>query len=513
VQSFRIDFEMNQGHEMTIDRESGICRSELDEIELHMLHSEEIPYLLPVDWFELDGKVTFRYKLSGMKMLLHRLQQQPLTMEQYYTLILGVTDALFECKHYMLRPEGCLLDEQFIFTSDQLHDIHLAYVPMKGGTEEQMIGAGDLLSLIVRFTSYIDKIDGEGLKRVLHHLTGKRWPLAELRATLLDLIGEAPTKHQNRIEQTMQHRVQPSLPIEQVFQPVQQQRSEEQAGQAILPPPQQLFSNKKGETNRHPAASEIDIARTFSLEEAETETKKNWMLTAGLVIAIACVWRFIHFAAATRQSLLISLGITLLLLVAILFVWRKRVNPNASPAEAESELGQYEPYEPDSGMFPGLANIYAEHEINESASKRSSDDLYEATSTHSAAAANPVSPIAEPTVLLGRDQHEQHPGDPAIWLQRSWEGQHDKLELIEGCFKIGRTGEQINYADVAGGISRLHLEIESLKGEYRAKDLGSRNGSLLNGQTMIPYKSYKLSIGDVIHLAGAKGPSYELKTG
>ena len=143
-------------------------------------------------------------------------------------------------------------------------------------------------------------------------------------------------------------------------------------------------------------------------------------------------------------------------------------------------------------------------------SKRSSDDLYEATSTHSAAAANPVSPIAEPTVLLGRDQH---PGDPAIWLQRSWEGQHDKLELIEGCFKIGRTGEQINYADVAGGISRLHLEIESLKGEYRAKDLGSRNGSLLNGQTMIPYKSYKLSIGDVIHLAGAKGPSYELKTG
>ncbi len=203
MQSFRIDFEMNQGHEMTIDRESGICRGELDEIELHMLHSEKIPYLLPVDWFELDGKVTFRYKLSGMKMLLHRLQQQPLTMEQYYTLILGVTDALFECKHYMLRPEGCLLDEQFIFTSERLHDIHLAYVPMKGGAEEQMIGAGDLLSLIVRFTSYIDKIDGEGLKRVLHHLTGKKWPLVELRATLLDLIGEVPSKPQNEIEQTM----------------------------------------------------------------------------------------------------------------------------------------------------------------------------------------------------------------------------------------------------------------------------------------------------------------------
>ncbi|WP_054028291.1 DUF6382 domain-containing protein [Bacillus sp. FJAT-28004] len=201
MQNFRIDFAMNQTHEMIIDRESGLYRSELDEIELHMLHSERIPYLLPIDWFELDSKVTFRYKLSGMRMLLHRLQQQQLTMEQYYTLILGVADALFECRHYMLRPEGCLLDEQYIFIGEKLHDIRLAYVPIKTGTAEQTKGAGDLLSLIVRFTSYVDRIDGEGLKRVLQHLSGKRWPLEELRSTLLELIGETPSKLRSELEE------------------------------------------------------------------------------------------------------------------------------------------------------------------------------------------------------------------------------------------------------------------------------------------------------------------------
>ena len=70
----------------------------------------------------------------------------------------------------------------------------------------------------------------------------------------------------------------------------------------------------------------------------------------------------------------------------------------------------------------------------------------------------------------------------------------------------------MNFEEQAGGVSRLHLEIEYLDGKHRAKDLGSRNGSLLNGQAMIAYKAYTLALGDVIHLAGLNGPSYEFKT-
>lgn len=280
------------------------------------------------------------------------------------------------------------------------------------------------------------------------------------------------------------------------------------------------LSDIKVESSIQPARAKsmyADIPYVEDQEEAEQVTKKKWIVTAGLVIANACVWRFVHFAAATRQSLLISIGLTFLLLAAILFVWRRRVNQLASSVEAQLDMEQFVS---GPGNFSKLKNWQADHDMIDTTSKHSSDYLHEGSEDNSVfplhvAAANPVYPVVEPTVLLGRDLDHQHElsSHSVVWLQRSWESNETKLELLEGFFKIGRTGEQVSYADHAYGVSRLHLEIESMDGEQKAKDLGSRNGSLLNGQTMIPYKSYKLSTGDVIHLAGAKGPSYELKSG
>lgn len=512
MKSYRIDFAMNRGHEMILDRAAGIQRNELDEIELNMLHGQRIPYLLPVDWFELDGKVTFRYELSGKKMLLHRLQQQSLTMEQYYLLLLGVTDALNECKHYMLRPEGCFLDDQYIFIGEQLHDIRLAYIPLKGNGGEQPTGSGDLLSLIVRWTSYIGQIDGEGLKRVLHHLSASKWPLAELRATLLDLIGGPLAKSENPEGQHLQ-----------VNQHIQQKEPGQLFQQQVFgPQQQQIRPARESHTKQKPFTSPVFDKSTFGdipyVEEQVQDnqvTKRNWLVTAGLAIAIACVWRFIHLAAPTRQSLLISAGMTLLLIGAILLVWRKRISQLPSLEEEKIDM---EPYFPDSVPFAKLHNWHTEDELNESILEKTSNNMNEGSmekpeaALHVVAANRPV-PLAEPTVLLASEQQKQLPRDQTVWLNRCWEGRETKIELAEHCFKIGRGGEQVNYADVANGVSRIHLEIEYLNGEYRAKDLGSRNGSLLNGQTMIPYKTYKLAPGDVIHLAGDKGPSYKLMSG
>jgi hypothetical protein len=115
---------------------------------------------------------------------------------------------------------------------------------------------------------------------------------------------------------------------------------------------------------------------------------------------------------------------------------------------------------------------------------------------------------AEATVLLMEREGEQGL-EPSIY--REWAGGGAWINWREERFTIGRLGEQVSYEEEAHGISRLHLELEREAGAFRAKDLGSRNGSTLNGQTMIPYKSYPLTIGDVIQLAGSSGPKYELK--
>ncbi|WP_424767143.1 DUF6382 domain-containing protein [Paenibacillus sp. sgz302251] len=504
MQSYRIDFTMNHGHEMTLDRDTGIARADLDEIELNMLYSQRIPYLLPVDWLELDGQVSFRYMLTGTKMLLHRLQQQPLTMEQYYMLILGLTDALHECKHYMLRPEGCLLDDQFIFIGEQLHDIRLAYVPMKESRAGQSNGASELLFLVVRFTSYIEDIDGEGLKRVLQTMSGTKWPLTELRSVLLDLIGQ-----QNH-SLTDAESIRQADPEERWA--VRREHPVGLVDASSSPQPYMQQEQRISFGNKSLVNHSDNIPYIDEQEDEEQDKKRKWIFTSGLVVAAACVWRFIYFEALTRHSLLISAGITLLFLTASILVWRKNTPQQASIVEAQFEN---EPLVQGPSPLRKLDDWREELAVREERPPKKNTEggaLDPFAEPLYGIAAKPQQPIIEPTVLLGRQHANETEAKQVKWLDRRWEGHDTRVELTDLCFKIGRTGEQVSYVEEANGVSRIHLEIEYRNGEHKAKDLGSKNGSLLNGQVMIPYKGYTLAVGDIIHLAGINGPSYELRS-
>ncbi|MFB6472979.1 MULTISPECIES: FHA domain-containing protein [Paenibacillus] len=45
------------------------------------------------------------------------------------------------------------------------------------------------------------------------------------------------------------------------------------------------------------------------------------------------------------------------------------------------------------------------------------------------------------------------------------------------------------------GTSRAHVELSREGGEYVLKDLGSRNGTILKGESMVPYKEYPFEGG------------------
>jgi pSer/pThr/pTyr-binding forkhead associated (FHA) protein len=50
------------------------------------------------------------------------------------------------------------------------------------------------------------------------------------------------------------------------------------------------------------------------------------------------------------------------------------------------------------------------------------------------------------------------------------------------------------------GASRVHAEISKSPGGYVLKDLDSRNGTIFQGEAMIPYKEYPLSEGNVFKI-------------
>lgn len=83
-------------------------------------------------------------------------------------------------------------------------------------------------------------------------------------------------------------------------------------------------------------------------------------------------------------------------------------------------------------------------------------------------------------------------------------GASQRIELVQQHFIIGRSPEVAQYVASAPGTSRAHVEVARENGGYIIKDLGSKNGTVLNGEPMVPYKEYELQEGDTFIIAGGR---------
>lgn len=114
------------------------------------------------------------------------------------------------------------------------------------------------------------------------------------------------------------------------------------------------------------------------------------------------------------------------------------------------------------------------------------------------------------TVLLQPNADRGHagtfgrPNKPSAYLEVSLpeQGGKERVELNQPHFIIGRSAEVSQYVARTAGISRAHVELSRSSEGYVIKDLGSKNGTILKDEPMVPYKEYPLQEGDVFIIAG-----------
>ncbi len=82
-------------------------------------------------------------------------------------------------------------------------------------------------------------------------------------------------------------------------------------------------------------------------------------------------------------------------------------------------------------------------------------------------------------------------------------GSNESIRLRKGSFIIGRAEDGVHYHEKSVGTSRNHVELEVRQGQVFIKDLGSRNGTQLKGEALVPYKSYPMQDGDSFTIARA----------
>jgi pSer/pThr/pTyr-binding forkhead associated (FHA) protein len=75
-----------------------------------------------------------------------------------------------------------------------------------------------------------------------------------------------------------------------------------------------------------------------------------------------------------------------------------------------------------------------------------------------------------------------------------------QLDLTQFPFTIGR-GRDCDYVVDSSEISRQHAQLDFDQQKIVLQDLGSTNGTFLNGERIIPNKQYRLRANDIVSLA------------
>ncbi|MGU3473457.1 DUF6382 domain-containing protein [Paenibacillus sp. D51F] len=307
----------------------------------------------------------------------------------------------------------------------------------------------------------------------------------------------------------------------------------------------------------------VEADEAYSLSKADSagfkgKSKPNkGIVTLAVIAAAALPWKFIYMPDPGNRSLFLCCGAAAVAAGVLIWFWGRSAGIGVERLE-EEEAGAGLLFVPDSGKLgSGQRWLSPMSDIpsNKPTNKPSDKSI-----------ANPSKPSDIPSKPKSREQavgngqessfpahviraerfssnavdggdwtslsHDEVsaavlPADKTVWLGagggtiadegksaphvllRSKNGSIEKLELSEPRNQIGRAEGSAALVDRSPGVSRIHLELETGPSGCLAKDLGSRNGSLLNGRPMVPYKSYKLENGDVLQLAGIDGYSYE----
>lgn len=393
MESLSIDFTTQRGHEMIVFRDPPFMRSEMDEVDLNMLQAERVQHLLPVDWIELDGSMSFRYGIAGRRLLSHKLIGGAFGMEAYMLLLIGLIESMEACGHYLLRESCCLIHERFLFVGDDWSDIRVAYLPLREPPAARPIRE-ELLALAVRLVGKVAQVDGEGLQDVLRLLDAPASPWLQMRNGLLDALERLRTR---RLEQQTDrgasadrladwsghgaaggrtgdlpdHKRPGTVPppdlLQDRHQPGagdagEQTMSEGGGGRpAALGRLSGLFARQPYGTDKRALPEETSQFNDREWPAPESRLRDNsrarWFASAGALLSAAAVWRFVYLPAPDTSRLLAAVGLTLLVLWGLTVAWRKLSDPAESgKLDSTPHTGDFaaaQPYDDGGGEAAG----------------------------------------------------------------------------------------------------------------------------------------------------------------
>ncbi|SET95274.1 DUF6382 domain-containing protein [Paenibacillus sp. NFR01] len=509
------DFIQQDGISMLLRSPSGLTAEQMNMVQARMLMGSSIGHHLRLMLREVDLQITLEYAVSRRKMLSHLLKSEKLDMTSFYGLLLQIAGAMDEGKLYMLQPELYALHADYIFIEGPLNGgkAHLTYVPVQLA---ELPGAGvSLQMLVMTLMTAITELAGNGIQRLLKYCGDADFSPAGLKLLLAELLTSLPLEQQRReapedsIDGTRLHA--PSEFQEQEIPPEQRkaERKTERSRTApmdeeVQRPPWLIHYSLGPEAEASGEATDVEAEDT---EETGSSPHKTYTLLAG-VLAMALLWKFLYFSHPQMLWLTVCIAGSLCIAAACWMIWSNRwrwgVGDTEEVDEGEEAAGQTFGYDFGSTLEPVKREAPPlERRPGLPLSEKSTPAVEHIFGDHGMKSLGaPFPAMSEAaTTQLSRGTPEASTGASARrmpHLERVHEdegGYPEKIEINRPSFIIGRSAEVAQFVENSEGASRVHVEISRGTDGFILKDLDSRNGTIYQGEVMVPYKEYPLTDG------------------
>lgn len=509
------DFVQQDGISMLLAKAEGLPPEELNMVQARMLMNTAIPHHLRLLLREVDLQVTLEYSIPRRKMLSHLLKSDKLSMTEFFGLLLQIARGMEEGRMYMLRAEQYALHEDYIFIEGPLHSgkVYLTYIPLQTLPVTRRPGES-LKSLIMVLISSINQLAGNGVQRLLQYCGEEEFTASGLKELLAELLTDESSVKRYQEERIYSiHSPGKNVPVEE----------EEMREQETTPPyaahdQAAWMSGLPKLRLKQEIEQQPDVTTEDSVIEPPQSTAYKTYAVLGGLLADALLWKFLYLNHSETLGLVICVFVTLLIGILCWLVWTERILIGGSRGGAGEERE-----EPDNTRM-NFRELEWDYGRNSRGSVPAQDTMKEQLRASSPVSSwNPVTPnmneterrkytrleapfsVAATTLLTketnfdtGREMRNTLRAAP--YLERvddEGKGAPEKIELSRPNFIIGRSPEVAQYVEKSEGASRVHAEISRSQAGYILKDLDSRNGTLLEGEVMIPYKEYPLSEGTV----------------
>ncbi|MFD1017678.1 DUF6382 domain-containing protein [Thalassobacillus hwangdonensis] len=453
---YTYDFnDINGFHMMVTNRENTpLSTKDLNPLQMKMIQSNDIPRLLPIMFDQVDLQLRLHYDLRSKKMLDPYLKEKDLTWNEFAHLLINVIEGIESSSLYMMNRNHFVIDKRFIFIGKDSSDVFLTYLPFKE-IDRNISLEDEFKKLITDVAEQHEHLHGSEYEELKGYMDEPTFNLDGLKEVLLSL--SSAYVHQRAYQEAA---ASTAVTVE---------GEEDELTPEDMNEIQNKKKNGKGDKANHKPLTQRELIYLF----------------AGSALAIALMWKMYDM---TTQDIWfeISMSFTLIVVVFdIIYINRRRGNgQTASKASRKNRKKKVK------------GKSQAETETIESGAAQATAgvDTSQVTQTPF-----DTQPLGEGIKF----QHKQTNQKVHPYLTVNRNGEIESINIKESNFLIGRNAEKVHYVEDIDGVSRIHAELVTINNSYGVKDLGSKNGTVINGNALVPYKVYELKDNDQLEIGSS----------